>query len=70
MTMESTLAIKLKSDFDFTPSEIGFYFLLFSLGSTLSMGSMILVPEKWDKRKFIFPSLILTALFSMMLGPS
>ena len=34
------------------------------------MVSMILVPEKWDKRKFIVPSILLMGFFSFLLGPS
>ena len=34
------------------------------------MGSMVLVPEKWDKRKFIVPAMLLTGFSSFMVGPS
>lgn len=34
------------------------------------MSAMILLPEEWDKRKLIAPSMILVALFGFLVGPS
>lgn len=45
MALEPTLAIKLKTDFGFSSSEIGLYFLLFFGGGALTMISMIAAPE-------------------------
>ena len=42
--LEPTLALKLTNDFNFSVSQIGFYFFLFYAGTTLTMALMILVP--------------------------
>ena len=34
------------------------------------MTGTLFLPESWDKRKFICPSLLLTAVLSFMIGPS
>ena len=34
------------------------------------MSVMVLVPEEWDKRKLIAPSMVVMALFAFLVGPS
>ena len=34
------------------------------------MGAGVFLPESWDKRKFICPSMMLMAVFSLLVGPS
>ena len=34
------------------------------------MSGMLLVPEEWDKRRLIWPAMVLLGLFSFLVGPS
>ena len=70
MALEPTLAIKLRTDFGLTTSQIGVFFFLFGLGSALSMALVLLLPEHWDKKKISAPAMVLMAVFTFLVGPS
>ena len=70
MALEPTLAIKLRTDFELSTSQIGLFFFLFCGGEAITMGAMVFLPEEWDKRKLVCPAMVLMALFSFLVGPS
>ena len=69
-SLEPTLALKLSADYNFSAYLIGGYFFLFFVGGAITMTAMIFIPEHWDKRKLICPSMVLMAFFSFLVGPS
>ena len=69
-TLYPTLALHLKSEFDYSALTTGFYLFLYFLGGAVTMTSALFFPESWDRRKFIAPGMFLTPVFSFLIGPS
>ena len=69
-SLESTLALKLRQSFNFPTSSIGLYFGIF-LAGTIIVGSIgMMVPENWDKRKFLIVMLWINVVAPLLIGPS
>ena len=70
LSLEPTLANKLKDEFNFSTSKISLYFALFFLGWTMGSLLAILVPESFDKRKMMILASFVMAFFVFFVGPS
>ena len=69
-TLESTLALKLRSSFDFLTSTIGLYFGIF-LAATVVVGvAGLFFPEKWEKRNLVMAMLWMNFVAPLLIGPS
>ena len=69
-SLESILAVKLRTDFNYPTSAIGGFFGIF-LGGTLVIGvASLLFPEKWEKRVLVIFLLRLNVVAAFLIGPS
>ena len=69
-SLEPTLALKLREDFHFPSSTIGFYFSILFQGQICTAILSMLAPLRWDMRPILLFSFFLAFAAPLMIGPS
>ena len=69
-SLESSLALRLREGFGFSPSTTGLFFAVF-LAGTITLGVVgMLFPESWDKRTIFMVLFWVNVVSALLIGPS